>query len=314
MTPKLAVRAASSVVSLLLAACDPDGLARRMPNFLVIGHHGAPNEVAENTIPSMARAVDDGANAVEIDLCVTRDDVIVLWHDRDPDDATSLARQVDGQGLLYVPSVPPIGSEWRRPVPELTLDELRAHYGYAKFGQITDATAVIPTLDDFFDWARGEKRLKSVYIDSKMVPSEVGHLVPLVSTIANDSSLAHVRFIFLSTEQDIVTALEAERRRLGVDAPRVAYDSETPGALDTTINDGLRDVSIGLTPARTWSGLKVEVSDSVNAREAGQIDSVMVWTIDRDTQLAELLYYSVDGVITNEPALLAKMWRETLSQ
>jgi len=298
---------------LFSAACDPDGLAKKMPNFLVIGHHGAPNEVAENTIPSMARAMTDGANALEVDLCVTQDDVIVLWHDRDPDDVTSVARQVDGQGLLYVPSVPPLGSEWRRPVSELTLDELRANYGYSKFGQSQDPTAVIPTLDDFFDWVRSENRLKSVYFDSKMIPSEVDHLVPLVSTITNDSSLSHVRFVFLSTEQDIVTALEAERTRLKVDTPRVAFDSEAPGALDTTIADGLRDVSMGLTPARTWSGLKLEVADAVNAREAGQVDSVIVWTIDRDTELAELLYYSVDGVITNEPALLAKMWKETLA-
>lgn len=301
-------------LSCLASACDPDGLGRAMPNFLVIGHHGAPNEIAENTIPSMARAISDGANAVEIDVCVTKDDVIVLWHDRDPDDAVSLARQVDGQGLLYVPSVPEIGSVWRRPVPELTLDELRAHYGYAKFGQSQDSSAVIATLDEFLDWARGEKKLKAVYVDSKMVASEVGHLVPLIERISSDDALSHVRFVFLSTDNDMVMTLEAERKRLGVDSPRVAFDSEQPGALDTTIADGLRDLSIGLTPSRTWSGLKVEVSDAVNARDAGQVDSVMVWTIDRETELGELLYYSVDGIITDEPTLLFKMWQETLSQ
>jgi glycerophosphoryl diester phosphodiesterase len=278
----------------------------------VIGHHGAPNEQAENTLPSMQAAIVDGANAVEVDLCVTADDVLVLWHDCDPDDPVALARETGAEGFLYVPDVPAIGSDFRRPVDELTLSEFRDNFGYSMLGDDVDPSARIPTFEEFLTWAGSEPLLEAVYLDIKLTPDQVGYVVPLVSQLSSDKSLQKVRFIVLSTHTEIVEPVEAERRRLGVDSPRVAYDSEDPGALDVTLAEGLRDMSIGLTPTRTWSGLVGEVADSVNARDSGKVDTVMVWTIDRETDLAELLYYSVDGIITNDAALLRRLWRAKL--
>ncbi len=310
--PAVTVTAGVTLPLWELFGCDPTSDGRGRPGFLVIGHHGSPNDSAENTIPSLAAAMRAGANAVEPDLCVTQDDVLVLWHDCDPDDPIALARESGAEGFLYVPDVPPIGSSFRRPVNQLTLSELREHFGYSKLGDARDSSAEIPTLAEFLDWARGEARLKAAYLDLKLAPSEMGHLTPLVSELSADDSLAHMRFVLLSTHTEVVASLEAERRRLDVDSPRVAYDSEEPGALDVTLSESLRDMSIGLTPARTWSGLKQEVAESVRARDAGHVDTVMVWTIDRETELAELLYYSVDGIITNDAALLHRMWRATI--
>lgn len=77
--------------------------------------------------------------------------------------------------------------------------------------------------------------------------------------------------------------------------------------------DPKRDVSIGLTPDRTYSGFLQETADAVSARSAGTVDSVIVWTIDRDTEIAELLYYSVDGIITDDAALVRLDWQASLN-
>lgn len=50
----------------------PRGSASRRP-IVVVGHRGAPREAAENTLASFAKAVDLGADAIETDVCVTRD-------------------------------------------------------------------------------------------------------------------------------------------------------------------------------------------------------------------------------------------------
>ena len=71
-------------VLIAMAACDPRGLGRPNPNFLVIGHRGAPNVAAENTIPSFKVATAVGANAIETDVCITSDGIFVIWHDSDP--------------------------------------------------------------------------------------------------------------------------------------------------------------------------------------------------------------------------------------
>ncbi len=46
-----------------------------------IGHRGAPLEFPENTLPGFLRAVDRGADAVELDVHRTRDGAVVIHHD-----------------------------------------------------------------------------------------------------------------------------------------------------------------------------------------------------------------------------------------
>lgn len=89
-------------------AAPPDGLfgprtADRGGRPLAIGHRGAAGVAPENTLPALRHAVEVGADAVEFDLQVTRDDRLVLLHDPTVD------RTTDGSG----------------PVEELLLDELR---------------------------------------------------------------------------------------------------------------------------------------------------------------------------------------------
>lgn len=51
--------------------------------FLVIGHRGNPSKYPEETIQSDNSAFDDGADYVELDLHVSKDNVLVISHDRD---------------------------------------------------------------------------------------------------------------------------------------------------------------------------------------------------------------------------------------
>ena len=46
-----------------------------------IGHRGAPRELRENTLPSFLRAIERGAEAIELDVHGTSDGVVVVHHD-----------------------------------------------------------------------------------------------------------------------------------------------------------------------------------------------------------------------------------------
>ncbi|MFF0447062.1 glycerophosphodiester phosphodiesterase [Streptomyces sp. NPDC004609] len=52
-----------------------------MRTVTAVGHRGDPYRVRENTLPSLRSAVERGADAVEIDVRLTRDRVPVLLHD-----------------------------------------------------------------------------------------------------------------------------------------------------------------------------------------------------------------------------------------
>ena len=61
---------------------------------LVMGHRGALAHAPENTLASLARAADEGADWVEFDVMLTGDDVPVLFHD------DKLARTTGQDGLM----------------------------------------------------------------------------------------------------------------------------------------------------------------------------------------------------------------------
>ena len=48
--------------------------------FEIVAHRGVPAELPENTIPSFQRALDLGADAIELDVRLTRDRVPVVYH------------------------------------------------------------------------------------------------------------------------------------------------------------------------------------------------------------------------------------------
>ncbi|MCX4781357.1 glycerophosphodiester phosphodiesterase [Streptomyces sp. NBC_01264] len=54
-----------------------------MRTLTAVGHRGDPYRVRENTLPSIRSAFERGADAVEIDVRMTRDGVPVLLHDED---------------------------------------------------------------------------------------------------------------------------------------------------------------------------------------------------------------------------------------
>ena len=83
-------------------AQDSGGRAAR------IAHRGAPREYPENTLPSFARALELGADGIELDVHATRDGVVVVHHDAVPR-ARTTDRRLTG-----------------RPIADLTYDELRA--------------------------------------------------------------------------------------------------------------------------------------------------------------------------------------------
>lgn len=68
-----------------LVACKSTGkmsaTKQTYPSFLKIGHRGTRGLMPENTIPSMTKAIENGANVIETDVHLTRDGKVVVYHD-----------------------------------------------------------------------------------------------------------------------------------------------------------------------------------------------------------------------------------------
>ena len=136
-------------------------------DVIIAGHRGSPLFHPENTIPSFQRAISDRANAIEVDLCITRDGVIVAWHDWTPNGTVARIRwlEIEPQNN-FRPWHP--DERYQRPVCELDLDLFREKYGYVRKGEKERVPAEIPTLEQLVEWAGGEEGVRTIFLDCKI--------------------------------------------------------------------------------------------------------------------------------------------------
>jgi glycerophosphoryl diester phosphodiesterase len=148
--------------------------------FLVCGHRGSPVNEPENTIPSLERALSECVNALEVDICVTKDKEVILWHDWNPNELVALIRE---NGLepevRYKPDFPAPFSGFRNKTNELTLPVFREHFNYTIKGESEPVGAHIPTFTEFIQWISDKEKVKYVFLDMK-VPDDEKELVLII--------------------------------------------------------------------------------------------------------------------------------------
>jgi len=54
---------------------------QQLPRFFKVGHRGTRGLMPENTIPAMIKAIETGANTIEVDVHITKDGKVVVYHD-----------------------------------------------------------------------------------------------------------------------------------------------------------------------------------------------------------------------------------------
>jgi glycerophosphoryl diester phosphodiesterase len=286
-------------------------------------------------VQSCLWALRKGADAVEIDLCVTADGHAVLWHDWDPDDVVALARQSGHPGgSAYYPDVPVVGSRWRRPVSELTLAELREHYSYRN---AEDAAArvrhdidygprdlTIPTLPEFMAVANGWADLRLLCLDVKVPVGAAAMAATLVDQI--HQALPEQRHYAVVVMVPSFATLLAMKRRSDEQRHGLTFtwDIEFPpglvlnplrySAVDHAVVRELHNsaASVGRPIAiGAWLvykrviGYDIKRANQVDGDPATynagrRIDQLIAWTVNDPDELSCLVRTRVTGIITDE--------------
>lgn len=300
----------------LLRRCPDESDAIAPSQFYVIGHRGAAGHAVENTIPSMDSALRLGANAIEIDLCMTRDSAIVLWHDWMPDDPIATARQQGTEtDVLAKPVVPDDEDPMHRPVHELTLAELRSAYGYALKDSTRRLDVSIPTLEEFLAWSTGKEPLRAVYLDIK-VPDELASMGPAViariERILAASRPAY-EVVYLVAFEKVYAAVEPM-----LPEGNISFDREPPGGLildpaeygstPTALARGNRHASTIIPITSTfgpWTTARRIARADVLA-SSGRVRFV-TGTMNDPEKLACLVGLGVAGIFTDFPERLRRI-------
>lgn len=123
------------------------------PRPLIIGHRGASAVTPENTLAAFARALDEGADGVELDVRLARDGVPVVIHDATLR-RTGLREEMVAEMTSAELGKIDVGSWFNRANPRLARPEYARQF--------------IPTLDQVFLFVNEEpSREATIYVEMK---------------------------------------------------------------------------------------------------------------------------------------------------
>jgi glycerophosphoryl diester phosphodiesterase len=290
--------------------------------FLVIGHRGSPCFAIENTLASFRRAVEqEGANGLECDLCLTKDNQIVLWHDWDPDEHQALLRESGLEPGVCACPCPPEGGAFRRPICELTLAEFYTHFCYSGKDGNQQYRDCVPLLDAFLDWVVGRPEVAVLFFDVKVPASRID-LVPGMMQGIN-GLLERYRpaptCIFECATVEVLTAMKAHSPQhhyaLDVEPPHgIVLNPAAYSAVRPALEYGNSYATAGRPRATTlapWTTYRRVVQHDIRVlhrlrRHAPgrQLPAIISFTIDEEKELRTLIKMGVAGIQTNRPDLL----------
>lgn len=303
-------------------------LPDELRDTVIIGHRGSPTKHCENTLPALKAAVKEGATGLEIDLCMTKDGHVVLWHDSSPGGLVALIRNHGFEGGMgYMPIFPSLGNEHRRPVHELTLAELRANYGYSK-RRFTlksldpDPEHEIPTLAEVAPFLAQAKQLRRIFLDVKL-PQKKGALqarfARRVAEVVEQHGLGQ-KVVWMHVEANVVQTLKGatEKRYAATHDVEIVKllpfgDPLKYSAVKAALKLGNPVASVGRPRLMLWGGWKfyrkVLEHDRKRIDEEQLGIELVAWTLNDVGELGQVLKIGVDGIVTDHPARLARLLR-----
>jgi glycerophosphoryl diester phosphodiesterase len=245
---------------------------------IAFAHRGGGGEAPENTLPAFEAAVTLGYRYLETDVHLTRDGVLLAFHD------SSLERLTDRDGRIG----------------ELSFREVReadAGYAFSADGGRTypfrGTGVVVPTLEELLT------RWDDVFLNIDAKADDT--VEPLVALITRLGAFGRVCIGSFSDRRVArIRALAGGRicSSMGQVATAVAYLASRTGRMPGFHADCLQ------VPQR-WGRLRIDRRFVDAAHRAGL--PIHVWTIDDETEMEHLLDLGVDGIMTDRPRLLKQV-------
>ena len=303
---------------LLAAAC---GAAHALD---LQGHRGARGLAPENTLPAFALALGLGVTTLELDIAITRDDVLVIHHDRglNPD----ITRSADGRFLdARGPLIRSLGFDELR---SFDVGRLAPGTAYAKNHpqqQPIDGTR-IPRLADLFALVRkaGNEQVRFA-IETKLTPDKPHETV--APDVFARAVVAAIREAGVASRS---TILSFDWRTLAVvqrEAPEIGtvYLSSQQSGLDN-IGAGKSEGSawtngiqfkdhgsvarmVHAAGGRIWSAFHGDL-DAAQVRQAQALGlKVLAWTVNSPQEIAQAMDLGVDGIVSDRPDVVRQEMR-----
>jgi glycerophosphoryl diester phosphodiesterase len=241
------------------------------PGPIALAHRGASNNLPENTMAAFECAVELGYRYIETDVHVTRDGVLIAFHD------DRLDRVTRHSGLIS----------------ELDWSEI-------KQARVDDAEP-IPLLEDLLTRWPGVRINLDPKSDAAVAPlTEMLKKLDAVDRVCIGSfSGARLQAIRKSFDMEICTSMGP------MDVFRLRMTSLP---FPAPFQQQTYDAQCAQVPLRRWG---LPVVDKLFVSKAHHLGlKVHAWTVNDEFEMKRLLDLGIDGLITDEAQLLKKVFIE----
>ncbi|MDD2201503.1 MAG: glycerophosphodiester phosphodiesterase family protein [Firmicutes bacterium] len=239
---------------------------------LVVAHRGASGAAPENTMAAFERAVEMGADMIELDVHATKDGHIVVIHD------PVLNRTTTG-------SV-------RGSVVWFTLEQIKTlDAGSWKGPEF--AGEEIPTLHEVLSAFKGRTRVL-IEIKGKNIEDKVVDVIRETGT-----------------EEDVVIqSFDAEAvrrcRQLLPEVPAGVLFSAPLLFGRSSFNDKVISTALDVNADFVAVGHRAATPELISAAKENGLE-VAVWTVNSSKDMSNMIDVGVDGIITNHPDVLIEL-------
>jgi glycerophosphoryl diester phosphodiesterase len=285
--------------------------------FDVQGHRGARGISPENTLPGFIEAMSAGVTTLEMDLQLTADDIVVVFHDRRLNG--DIARAASGTYLEG--PFPRIRDLTLSDVKSFDVGRIRPGSPYAaRFPRQNPVVgARIPTLSEVValtnDTGNPQVRFNIEIKYSPEHPDDTAAPEHLVArTIAEITAL---RIVDRTTVQafdwnvlDIVARVAPDVRRAYLTSQRIGFDTIGDNAERASAWTGGRVLAdfggsvpamVRSTGGHVWSPHHADVTRHL-VDEAHRLGlKVIPWTVNRPEDMFSMIDADVDGMISDYP-------------
>lgn len=268
----------------------------------VQAHRGGMGLYPENTVTSMINAVKLGAKTLELDCVISADGKVVVSHD--PYMSSEFMRKPDGSDIKKE-------EEKNLALYKMPYDSIRKFDGgtkpHPRFPEQKKMKTYKPLLSDLIDSVEvyvKKNRLKPVFynMETKISPQGDGVYNP-----APD--------VFVSLVMDVIRNKQIENRTtiqsFDVRTLQVLHKEIAKVKLALLImnKDSFEDniKKLGFTP-EIYSPYYFLVNEELVNKAHAQKVLVLPWTVDDEKDMKQLASFGVDGIITNQPDRMIRLF------
>ena len=320
MKKKPALRLAALAAALLITACSMLAPTARS-DFDLQAHRGGRALAPENTLAAFDNAMDLGVTTLELDIGLTADGVVVVSHDT----ALNPDHTRDASGAFLSAKGPAIRAMTLAQLQRYDVGRIdpSTNYGRQFAKQLARDGERIPTLAALFDRVRERGATQVRFnIETKLDPTRPDETAPPDAMVR--ALLAEIDKAGIGPR---ITVQSFDWRTLalvGQWAPQLqrAYLTSGRTLQDPRWTGGLRREDFGSTPQLVraaagrserpviWSPAFNDLT-AVQVKEAQSLGlKVVPWTVNQRADMARLIDWKVDGIITDDPAVLRDLMGE----